>query len=319
MSEFIKDIIVDEVEDNTRTDFFVSSVLSDFSRNRVKSWIKSGELLVNGQQADPDQKLRSGDVITIRSSLEHPSSNIKAQNISLDIVAKDDDFFVVNKPKGLVVHPGAGNPDGTLQNALLTLDPGLVDLPRSGIVHRLDKDTSGLMIIARTIMGYQYFVDQISNRNVSRIYNAIVSGVPVSGGEINKPIGRHLRDRTKMQIRETGREAITHFIVLRKFRFHSLLELRLETGRTHQIRVHLANLGYPIMGDRTYGGRPKFPKDASIDLIQTIEQFNRQALHAKKLSFKHPRRDEMMTYEIGLPKDMEHLLDQIANEKNVTS
>jgi 23S rRNA pseudouridine1911/1915/1917 synthase len=316
MTQFIKDILVDEIEDNVRVDVFVANVLPDFSRNRIKTWIKQGKLRVNGISSDPDLRLHPGDIITINASLEHSSSNIKAQEISLNIVAKDDDFIVINKPVGLVVHPGAGNPDGTLQNALLALDKHLINLPRSGIVHRIDKNTSGLMVIARNIKSYQYFIEQISNRHVTRVYNAIVTGVPISGGQIDKAIGRHARDRTKMQVRQDGKEAITNFIVLNKYKFHSLLELRLETGRTHQIRVHLNSLGYPIMGDRVYGGKPKFPKGVSEKLRLMIETFNRQALHAKKLAFKHPRKDEIVSFEIDLPQDMKNLIELITDEDN---
>ena len=232
----------------------------------------------------------------------------QAEDIPLDIRYEDADLIVVNKPPGLVVHPGAGNPDGTLQNALLHHDPKLAEIPRGGIVHRLDKDTSGLMVVARTLRAHTSLVEQLSERDVHRQYAAIVYGAMVAGGRVDEPIGRHAHDRLKQAVREDGRDAITHYRVRERFRTMTLVECRLETGRTHQIRVHMAHVKHPLVGDAQYGGLLKLPKGAGAELVAALRGFRRQALHAEKLEFLHPKSGKTIAIEAERPADMEGLL-----------
>ena len=228
--------------------------------------------------------------------------------IDLDIVHADADVIVVNKPPGLVVHPGAGNPAGTLQNALLHFDPKLAEIPRGGIVHRLDKDTSGLMVVARSMRAHTSLVEQLSERDVHRQYLAIVYGAMVAGGRVDAPLGRHPRDRLKQAVREDGRDAITHYRVRERFRTMTLVECRLETGRTHQIRVHMAHVKHPLVGDPQYGGLLKLPKGAGAPLVDALRGFKRQALHAEQLEFVHPKTGKPVSFEVAPPADMQGLL-----------
>jgi 23S rRNA pseudouridine1911/1915/1917 synthase len=264
-------------------------------------------LLANREVALVRQIVRGGEAVALDVVMER-EIGAQAEDIPLDIRYEDADLIVVNKPPGLVVHPGAGNPAGTLQNALLHHDPKLAEIPRGGIVHRLDKDTSGLMVVARTLRAHTSLVEQLSERDVHRQYAAIVYGAMVAGGRVDEPIGRHSHDRLKQAVREDGRDAITHYRVRERFRTMTLVECRLETGRTHQIRVHMAHVKHPLVGDAQYGGLLKLPKGASADLVDALRAFKRQALHAEKLEFAHPKTGKPLAIEAERPADMERLL-----------
>jgi len=290
-----------------RFDQALAELFPDFSRSRLTAWIKSGAARLGGEAAAPRQIVRGGEAVALDVVMER-EIGAQAEDIPLDIRYEDADLIVVNKPPGLVVHPGAGNPAGTLQNALLHHDPKLAEIPRGGIVHRLDKDTSGLMVVARTLRAHTSLVEQLSERDVHRQYAAIVYGAMVAGGRVDEPIGRHSHDRLKQAVREDGRDAITHYRVRERFRTMTLVECRLETGRTHQIRVHMAHVKHPLVGDAQYGGLLKLPKGASADLVDALRAFKRQALHAEKLEFAHPKTGKPLAIEAERPADMERLL-----------
>jgi len=296
-----------------RLDQALAALLPDYSRSRMKGWIESGEVRVDGAVMRPRDKVFGGEAVQITAQLPE-ESRAAPQPIPLVLVHEDKHVFVVDKPAGLVVHPGAGNPDQTLQNALLALDPKLAALPRAGIVHRLDKDTSGLLVVARTLPAQTALVRMIGERDVHREYEAICRGVMTAGGTVDAPIDRHPTDRVRMTVREGGREAVTHYRVIRRFRAHTHVRVQLETGRTHQIRVHLAHAGFPIVGDRVYGGRLTLPKGASETLRQALRDFPRQALHASRLQFDHPVTGKPIECLSPLPADMRGLLDVLAAE-----
>jgi 23S rRNA pseudouridine1911/1915/1917 synthase len=277
-----------------RLDQALASLFPDYSRTRLKSWIDEGKVLVDAQLED--------EVAVV------------PQPMALEIVYEDATLIVVNKPVGLVVHPGAGNPDRTLQNALLAHDPGLSLLPRAGIVHRLDKDTSGLLVVARTLEAHSALVRMLEAREIHREYEAVCSGVMTAGGTVDAPIGRHRVDRVRMAIREDGRESVTHYRVLARFRAHTHVRVMLETGRTHQIRVHLAHAGYPIVGDATYGRRLAIPKGATPRLDAALRGFRRQALHAARLAFEHPMTGGSCEFSAPVPGDMRELLDALRED-----
>jgi 23S rRNA pseudouridine1911/1915/1917 synthase len=290
-----------------RFDQALAELFPDFSRSRLTAWIKAGAARLDGEAVAPRQIVRGGEAVELDVLMER-EIGAQAEDIPLDIRYEDADLIVVNKPPGLVVHPGAGNPDGTLQNALLHHDPKLAEIPRGGIVHRLDKDTSGLMVVARTLRAHTSLVEQLSERDVHRQYAAIVYGAMVAGGRVDEPIGRHSHDRLKQAVREDGRDAITHYRVRERFRTMTLVECRLETGRTHQIRVHMAHVKHPLVGDAQYGGLLKLPKGAATDLVDALRAFKRQALHAEKLEFAHPKTGKPLAIEAERPADMERLL-----------
>jgi 23S rRNA pseudouridine1911/1915/1917 synthase len=290
-----------------RFDQVLSTLFPDYSRSRLTAWIKSGDALLDGAAAAPRQIVRGGERIAVQVRL-HREIGAEPEAIALDIRYEDADVLVVNKPAGLVVHPGAGNAAGTLQNALLHHDPGLAAIPRGGIVHRLDKDTSGAMVVARTMRAHTSLVEQISARDVHRQYAALVYGAMVAGGRVDAPIGRHPHDRLKQAVREDGREAVTHYRVRERFRTITFVECRLETGRTHQIRVHMAHVRHPLVGDSQYGGLLKLPKGADPALVEAMRAFRRQALHAEKLEFRHPKSGKTVSVEIELPEDFTSLL-----------
>ena len=296
-----------------RLDQALAALLPDYSRSRMKGWIEGGEVRVDGAVMRPRDKVFGGEAVQITAQLPE-ESRAAPQPIPLVLVHEDKHVFVVDKPAGLVVHPGAGNPDQTLQNALLALDPTLAALPRAGIVHRLDKDTSGLLVVARTLPAHTALVRMIGERDVHREYEAICRGVMTAGGTVDAPIDRHPTDRVRMTVREGGREAVTHYRVIRRFRAHTHVRVQLETGRTHQIRVHLAHAGFPIVGDRVYGGRLTLPKGASETLRQALRDFPRQALHASRLQFDHPVTGKPIECLSPLPADMRGLLDVLAAE-----
>ena len=290
-----------------RFDAVLADLFPEYSRSRLAAWIKSGDALLAGQAARPRDPVRGGETVTLAAVAEVQTEAVP-EDIPLDILYEDADLFVLDKPAGLVVHPGAGNPAGTLVNALLHRDPGLAVLPRAGIVHRLDKDTSGVMVVARTLPAHTGLVAQLAAREVHRQYLAVVVGALVSGGTANAAIDRHPRDRLRMGVREDGREAVTHFRLRERFRAHTALECRLETGRTHQIRVHMQHLRHPIVGDPLYGGPLKLPKHATDGLIAALRGFKRQALHAEILEFKHPATGEPLRVSAPVPADMLDLL-----------
>ena len=302
-----RDARVPESAAGRRFDAVLAELFPEFSRSRLAEWIRSGDALLDGRQARPRDPVRGGEQVRLvaRTGIE---TEAVAQDIPLDVLYEDDAVFVIDKPAGLVVHPGAGNADGTLVNALLHRDPSLAALPRAGIVHRLDKDTSGVMVVARTLPAQAALVEQLSAREVHRQYLAVVVGALVSGGTADAPIDRHPRDRLRMAVREDGRDAITHFRLRERFRAHTALECRLETGRTHQIRVHMAHLKHPIVGDPLYGGSLKLPKGASEELVAALRGFKRQALHAETLEFVHPVSGEAIRCTAPVPDDLQALL-----------
>jgi 23S rRNA pseudouridine1911/1915/1917 synthase len=294
-----------------RLDQAVSRIFMDYSRTALKDWILEGRLLVNGQRKRPRDLVAEGEQVELWVETETETTH-EPEAIPLHILHEDEDLIVLNKPAGLVVHPGAGNREGTLLNALLHHDAGLANLPRAGIVHRLDKDTSGLLVIARTLRAHTRLVRQLQARSLTREYQAIVQGVMVAGGSVDLPIGRHPTERTRMAIVEEGREAITHYRVIQRFRAHTHIQVKLETGRTHQIRVHMAHLRYPIVGDPVYGKRLAIPAGASPELAEALREFKRQALHASRLQLLHPATGEIMEWSAPLPEDMTALLALLA-------
>jgi 23S rRNA pseudouridine1911/1915/1917 synthase len=290
-----------------RLDQALAELLPDYSRSRLTGWIKEGAVRIDGEAAVPRQIVVGGESVVLQVRLER-EIDAEAEPIALDIRYEDADILVVNKPPGLVVHPGAGNPAGTLQNALLHHDPALAAIPRGGIVHRLDKDTSGLMVVARTLRAHTALVAQLSDRDVHRQYEAVVYGPMIAGGTVDAPIDRHPRDRIKQAVREDGREAVTHYRVRERYRAMTRIECRLETGRTHQIRVHMAHIRHPLVGDATYGNGLKFPKGATPELVEALRGFRRQALHAEQLAFVHPASGETVTVKAERPADLERLI-----------
>lgn len=291
-----------------RLDQVLARLFPDYSRSRLQLWLRAGQVTLDSQVCKPKYRVAGGEEVRVDAELE-AETRVTAQAIELDLVHADEQLFVINKPAGLVVHPAAGNPDGTLQNALLYLDPGLAAVPRGGIVHRLDKDTSGLLVVARTLAAHSSLVQQLQSRSMHREYLALVNSVLPAGGTITEPIARHPRDRLRSAVVASGKQAITHYRVEQRFQAHTLLRVRLETGRTHQIRVHMAHRHMPIVGDPTYGGRLKLPAGCSDVLKQAIRDFHRQALHATRLELAHPEGDKPVAWEAPVPADMQQLLD----------
>lgn len=290
-----------------RLDQALARALPQYSRARLQGWLEAGAIEVDGRRLRAKDKVLGGEHVQIAARLE-PDAQVAPEAIPVEIVFKDRALFVINKPPGLVVHPGAGNAGHTLQNALLALDPKLAVVPRAGLVHRLDKDTSGLLVVARTPEAHTALVAALAEREVERHYIALCSGVMTGGGTIDEPIGRHRSQRTKMAVRSDGRPSMTHYRVTKRFRAHTLVHVELESGRTHQIRVHLAHIGYPVVGDPVYGGRRRFPAGASQGLIAELDGFRRQALHAARLKLAHPVTGKEMEWEVPLPADMAHLV-----------
>jgi 23S rRNA pseudouridine1911/1915/1917 synthase len=287
-----------------RLDQAIAELFTEYSRSRHKEWLLAGHVQVDGEvTTKPRQKVMGGEEIVIQAELED-EERWEAQDIPLDIVYEDDDLLVINKPRDLVVHPGAGTPDGTVLNALLFHYPDIAEVPRAGIVHRLDKDTTGLMVVAKNVPTQTRLVRALQKRKITREYEAIAIGKMTAGGMIEKPIGRHPQKRVLMAVNEMGKPAVTHYRVAEHFREHTRIRLRLETGRTHQIRVHMAYLQHPLLGDIAYGGRARIPKGASEELTAKIRGFDRQALHAVMLRFDHPSHGESMEFHAPVPDDM---------------
>ncbi len=297
-----------------RLDQVLADLFPEYSRSKLKTWIQDGNVAVNGEVITvPRHKMQMDEIVTVQAEMDVQVSS-EAQDIELNIVYEDEHILVINKPADLVVHPGAGNPSGTVLNALLNHCPDIDKVPRAGIVHRLDKDTTGLMVVAKTIPAQTHLVDQLQRREMSREYEAIALGTMVAGGIVDAPIGRHATKRTHMAVREMGKPAVTHFRVIEKFRAYTHLRLKLETGRTHQIRVHMAHIKHPLLGDQVYGGRPRLPKGASEEFIAALRGFQRQALHAAQLSLFHPETEEWMTWKAPLPQDMQDLLKAVKKD-----
>ena len=295
-------------------DQVAAELFDGFSRSRLQTWIKNGVLTVNGAKTKPKEKLTGNESLTLEVEIE-PELDDQPQSIDLDVVYQDDDLIVINKPTGLVVHPAAGHADGTLLNGLLHLDERLNSLPRAGIVHRLDRDTTGLMVVARSLEAHQSLVAQLQDKSLFRQYEAIAVGVMTGGGKVDAPMGRHPVDRKKQAVVKTGgKNAVTHYRVLDRYRAHTRIQVQLETGRTHQIRVHMAHRNYPLVGDPLYGGRLKQPAGATEALRQALHKFPRQALHARKLGLIHPATGEYREFEAPLPADMTGLIAALEND-----
>tara|TARA_B110000014_G_C20078882_1_gene563468 strand:+ start:60 stop:1007 length:948 start_codon:yes stop_codon:yes gene_type:complete len=294
-------------DEGERLDSVIAKEFAQYSRAHIQKWIKDGKLLLDGEIVKPKKILKVNQIISVETS-EEPIVEDGPEDIPIEIIFEDEDIIILNKQAGLVVHPGAGNQSGTLVNALLHHDKELSFLPRAGIVHRLDKDTSGIMVVARNEISYLNLVSQLKERKVKRQYLAIVVGNPLSGSTINEPIGRHPKHRTKQAVTDKGKEAITNFKIQKKMHGYSLLNVSLETGRTHQIRVHLAFLGFPIVGDSVYGGTRKFSAGTSETLKKELSKFLRQALHAEKLEFIHPTIGKKVSYLAKVPEDLNNLI-----------
>ncbi len=290
-----------------RLDQVLVDIFPDYSRNKLQTWVKAGRVTVNAQQLKAKDRLEGGETLILDAEAEEVTEYL-AENIPLDIIYEDDDILIVNKPAGFVVHPGAGNWTGTLQNALLFYLPEAVTIPRSGIVHRIDKDTSGLLMVAKTLAAHHSLIEQLQARDIHREYLAITIGRMTGGGTLDEPIGRHPTERKKFAVRDNGKPAITHYRVIERFLRNTLIQVKLETGRTHQIRVHMAHIRMPLVGDPMYSGRFQMPKDCGADLEQVLRQFKRQALHAEKLGLIHPRTGEYLEWQQAIPEDMRALL-----------
>ena len=304
-----REATVTEAQHGKRLDQVAAELFPDYSRSRLQAWIRDGALLIDGTALRPRDRVEAGNRLVLNAELQEEVS-WQGEAIDLAPIHEDEDILVIDKPAGLVVHPAAGNRSGTLVNALLSAYPELAALPRAGIVHRLDKDTSGLMVVARSLRAHTSLVEQLQARSVSREYAAVCIGAMTGGGTVDEPIGRHPRARKKMAVVASGgKPAVTHYRVEERFAHHTLVAVRLETGRTHQIRVHMAHIRYPLVGDPVYGGRPRLPRGAAPELVDTLRQFPRQALHARRLGLEHPGSGESCSWEAPLPADMEALLD----------
>ncbi|MDB5972911.1 MAG: Pseudouridine synthase [Hydrocarboniphaga sp.] len=299
-----------------RLDAVAAKLFPDHSRSRLKTWIDEGSLWVNGAPAvrgrDP---VKQGDRLDLRAEVPEVNYDILPQNLPLEVVYADESLAIIRKPAGLTVHPGAGQRDNTLQNALLYHFPQTALVPRAGIVHRLDKDTSGLLVVALTVTAHTYLADLIARRDVSREYDALITGTIVAGSTIDLPIGRHPRDRLRMAVSTGGRKAVTHYRVQERFKHHTLLRVKLETGRTHQIRVHLSHLKWPIVGDQLYGGRVARGVGMSLKLREALLAFPRQALHARALELEHPVTGELLSFANEPPEDFQALLQLLRDEQ----
>ena len=296
-----------------RFDAALAAALPQYSRARLQQWIKAGAVLLDGRVVAPRARLNGGERARVQAEFTADTA-VAPEAIALRIVHEDEALIVIDKPAGLVVHPGAGNPAHTLQNALLAHDAALALVPRAGLIHRLDKDTSGLLVVARTPESHHALVEMLQRRAIARGYLALCFGKPTAGGTIDEPIGRHRSVRTRMAVRRDGRESVTHYRIEERFHGLTLLRVQLETGRTHQIRVHLAHIGFPIVGDPLYGGRRRQIAGASESLQSALRGFRRQALHAQRLAFDHPLTGRHHTFEAPLPDDFQQLLAALRDD-----
>jgi 23S rRNA pseudouridine1911/1915/1917 synthase len=296
-----------------RLDQALVAMFPDVTRSQLQQWIEEGRVRLDERTPRKRDKVAGGEHVEIAVP-EPKDIAFIAEAIALDVVFEDRELLVINKPAGLVVHPGAGNPAGTMLNALLHHAPSLKKLPRAGIVHRLDKDTSGLLVVAKTERARQSLINDLQQRRVEREYVAIVNGIMVAGGTVNAPIGRSTHDRKRMAVTDSGKDAVSHYRVLKKYRAHTLVQVKLESGRTHQIRVHMAHIGFPLVGDAGYGSRLRLPKGASDVLIERLRGFRRQALHAAKLALIHPASEERMQWAVSVPEDMGKLMEVLSED-----
>ncbi|HYM28060.1 MAG TPA: 23S rRNA pseudouridine(1911/1915/1917) synthase RluD [Steroidobacteraceae bacterium] len=297
-----------------RFDQALARALPQYSRARLRSWIDAGAVEVDGPALRAKDKVLGGEQVRIRAQLP-AETGVAPEPMPLTVVFRDHALLVIDKPAGLVVHPGAGNARHTLQNALLALDPKLAVVPRAGLVHRLDKDTTGLLVVARTPEAHTALVAQLAAREIVREYLALCRGVMTGGGTVDEPVGRHRTQRTRMAVRTDGRPAVTHYRIARRFRAHTLVRVTLETGRTHQIRVHLAHIGFPVVGDPVYGGRARLSAGTSPELAAALSAFPRQALHAARLQLQHPLTGRTLDWQAPLPEDMERLLHALEADR----
>lgn len=298
-----------------RLDQALSAIFTEHSRSRMQAWIRKGDVLLDGIPAAQRYRVSGGESVAIDTTIE-PQQSWDAEEIPLEVIHEDAQLLVINKPAGLIVHPGAGNPQHTLLNALLHHDPDLRLVPRAGIVHRLDKDTSGLMVVARMPETHTALIAELQQRVVKREYQAIVTGVMTAGGTVDQPIGRHPHKRVRMAVVDRGKEAVTHYRIIKRYRAHTQIRVMLETGRTHQIRVHMAYLKHPIVGDPQYTGRNRFPAGIRQELLEKLQDFPRQALHADTLSLVHPRTGEQISFHAPLPTDMQGLLAALKEDQD---
>lgn len=311
MKEVVEaDFVIPEALGEFRVDQAVTELMPEHSRSRIQGWIKSGAVTVNGKTVKPKEKVIVNDAICVFAEIES-SDRWEAENIALNVVYQDEHIIVIDKFAGLVVHPAAGHPGGTLVNALLYQFPEVDKLPRAGIVHRLDKDTSGLMVVARSLIAHTSLVSQLQDRSMGREYLAVACGAMISGGKVDEPIARHPHNRLKMSVYPMGKPAVTHYRVEERFNDYTLVRCKLETGRTHQIRVHMSHIHYPLVGDPLYGGRLKLPAGADDNLLTTLRGFTRQALHATRLQLRHPKTGEDMHWEAGVHDDMFALIEAL--------
>lgn len=293
-----------------RLDQAMTVLFPDFSRSRLQEWIRAGAALLDGVAVPARHRVWGGEQVTLQAAPTLATA-VRPEAMPLVIVHEDDALLIIDKPAGLVVHPAAGHWEGTLQNALLNHCPALAGVPRGGIVHRIDKDTSGLLMVAKTLEAHKQLVDQLQARSVYREYLALVQGAMTGGGSIDEPIGRHAMDRKRFAVRSGGKPAVTHYRIAERFPAHTLVRVKLETGRTHQIRVHLSHIHYPLVGDPAYGGRARLPAGASESLIEALRNFRRQALHAASLGIMHPDTGHYVEWQAPLPEDFATLLDAL--------
>ena len=315
MGEVIKQsVTVPDDQGGRRFDQIAAACFPEFSRARLQDWIRDGFLVVDGETRKPKEKLYGGEKLSLSVEVQ-PEGQWEPENIPLDVVYEDNDIIVINKPAGLVVHPAAGNYTGTLLNSLLHHYPDNATLPRAGIVHRLDKDTTGLMVVARSLAAHTDLVAQLQDRTVHREYEAVVRGVMTGGGVVDAPIGRHPQNRLKMAVVRGGKPSVTHYRVVKRYKAHTHIRLNLQTGRTHQIRVHMSHQHFPLVGDDLYGGGLKLPKSCPAELEKVLRAFRRQALHARQLGLIHPVTGEYMEWEVPLTDDFQMLLDSLAENE----
>jgi len=297
-----------------RIDKVLAELFPAHSRSAIQRWLKQGLVLLDDEVPRQRDRVSGGEHVELLVPVES-AVEWRPQPLDLEVIYEDQDLLVINKPAGLVVHPGAGNPDHTLLNGLLAYDPDLARLPRAGIVHRLDKDTSGLLVVARSERARQDLIEQLSQRRLSRVYLALVSGEMIAGGQIDEPIGRDPKDRRKMMVTAKGKPALTKYRVAEKFRAHTLVRVELKTGRTHQIRVHLRYRGFPLLGDPVYGERLKLPPHCAPELAAALRSMSRQALHAQALGLRHPVNGERMQWQSSVPEDMQQLIELLRNDR----
>lgn len=307
MSEAVQTRAIPAELAGLRLDQALARMFPEYSRSRLKEWLLAGSITLDGAPKRPRDAVSGGEIVSLQPQTE-ASVRAEPEPIRLDVVFEDEDLLVVNKPAGLVVHPGAGNPAGTLMNGLLHHAPTLEQVPRAGIIHRIDKQTSGLLLVAKTLQAHTSLVRLLAERQISRHYLAVCNGVLTGGGTINEPIARHRVDRKRMSIQKDGKRAVTHYTVIERFRAFTYVSVKLETGRTHQIRVHFAHRRHALVGDPVYGGRLALPKGATEELIEMLRRFKRQALHAARLGFVHPVSGERLEFDVAPPADFQALL-----------